>query len=213
MLRLTARSVRASRFRPTVGAVATLMLLAAWWVVLRPQSLGGPAAYVIVSGESMEPTLRGGDLVAVWRRPSYGAGEIVAYRIPEGDPGAGAVVIHRVIDGSATVGYRLRGDNTQGPDLWRPRSPDVIGRVWVRVPGAGRVLAPLLSPLWLGLVAGVSAALSVLLSGFPAPGVRPGSSGVGRHRADHRRGLPPVGVGELSRETATPLTAPRLRGG
>lgn len=186
MLGPALRSVRASRFRPTVGTVVTLLLLAAWWVGLRPQYLGEPAAYVIVSGESMQPTLRSGDLVAVWRRPSYRPGQIVTYRIPEGDPGAGAVVIHRVVDGSATEGYRLRGDNTQGPDLWRPRSPDVIGRVWLRVPGAGRLLAPLLSPLWLGLVAGVSASFLVLLAGSPAPADRPGPA---RRRRDDR-GLP-----------------------
>ena len=41
--------------------------------------------------ESMEPSLKNGDLVLALKNTSYAAGDVVAYRIPEGEPGAGAL--------------------------------------------------------------------------------------------------------------------------
>jgi signal peptidase I len=81
-----------SRLRRLAGlfaTAATLVAAAGWFVVLRPQALGGSVAYVMVAGESMKPTLRDGDLVIVRRQESYGFGDIVAFRVPEGEVGAG----------------------------------------------------------------------------------------------------------------------------
>lgn len=156
------------RLRPTLGLTIALVFTATWFVALRPTYLGGTTAYVIVSGASMRPTLESGDLVAVRAQPSYRNGDLVAYRVPRGEPGEGAVVIHRIVGGSGTSGYVLQGDNTQGPDLWRPNRADVIGRAWIRVPAVGRVLAPLLSPLWKGALAGALAASAVLTARSPS---------------------------------------------
>jgi signal peptidase I len=125
---------------------ATLVLIVAWAVVLRPQFLGGPAAYVIVSGESMEPTLADGDFVFAKRQSSYRVGDVVVYRVPKGDLGAGALVIHRIVGGSAGASYLTKGDNREGRDLWRPRAQDAVGSVSLTVPGAGRVFAFLRTP-------------------------------------------------------------------
>jgi signal peptidase I len=140
---------------------ATVALVVAWALLLRPQVLGGPAAYVIVSGHSMEPTLGSGDLVVARESGSYRVGDIVAYRIPKGDPGAGALVIHRITGGSARTGYVTRGDNRDGPDEWRPKPADVLGKRVVTVPHAGLLFTWVQRPLGLAIAAGLAAFLFV----------------------------------------------------
>lgn len=67
--------------RPQTGspllAALALVLLAAVWLALAPAQFGGSAAYVIVNGNSMEPTFHRGDLVIVRAADEYKVGEIV----------------------------------------------------------------------------------------------------------------------------------------
>jgi len=153
------------RRRRLLGHALTLALLVAWVVLLRPQALGGPAAYVVVSGVSMQPTMRDGDLVVIHSADAYRTGDVVAYRIPRGEPGAGTLVIHRIEGGSAARGFRVRGDNRATADHWRPRPRDVVGRAWVHVPGAGRVLALAGQPA--GLAALTALLVFLRLGGVP----------------------------------------------
>ena len=106
----------------------SLLLLVAvvffWAFVLRPQALGGPAGYVLVSGHSMLPRYHTGDLVLVERKGSYHVGQVIAYRVPKGDAMAGAQVIHRIIGGDAQHGFLVQGDNRSAPDVWRPKPGD-----------------------------------------------------------------------------------------
>jgi signal peptidase len=146
------------------GWVVIAAIVAAWALLLRPQFLGGPAAYVVVSGVSMEPGLHTGDLVVVHRRSSYRIGDAVLYRVPKGETGAGSLVIHRIVGGSAASGWIIQGDNRDVPDLWRPKSDDVVGSLWVSVPGVGSLLGQAMSPLAL---ASISTLLALLL-GLPA---------------------------------------------
>jgi signal peptidase I len=120
--------------------------------------LFGPFGHLIVSGTSMEPSLRGGDLVLTLERRGYRHGDVVAFRVPSGQTGAGTVVIHRIVGGSAASGYVVRGDNRDHADLWRPRPHDVTGATILRIPFAGLGLAHLRSPLGLALLAGAIAA-------------------------------------------------------
>ena len=152
------------RWRRTRGRVGSVLAAAmvvvmaiAWAAFLRPQFVGGPAAFVTISGHSMEPRLRTGDLVLVERQRSYRAGDVIAYRIPAGDVGAGSIVIHRVVGGTARSGYVMRGDNRSTDDLWRPKPADVVGKMRVALPKSGRLLAIALSPLGLGTIAGLFA--------------------------------------------------------
>jgi signal peptidase I len=143
----------------------TVALIGAWVILLRPQILGGPVAYVIVSGESMKPTFANGDLVLAKKKSSYRVGDVVAYRVPKGDPGAGALVIHRLVGGSARVGYLTKGDNREGRDLWRPRPSDTLGSVYFRAPRAGLVLVFMRTPLGLAVLAGLATFLFVHAGG------------------------------------------------
>jgi signal peptidase len=147
--------------------LSLLLLLgvaAAWVLVLRPGSLGGPATYIVVRGDSMNPTYATGDLVILERSDAYGPGDVVAYRVPQGQLGAGLVVVHRIIGGDAARGFVVRGDNNPAPDPWSPRGDDVVGRSAVWLPGVGRLVAVLRQP---AMLAAICAALIVTLFALP----------------------------------------------
>jgi signal peptidase I len=139
-----------------MGRAITLLiagaLFAVWLFTLRPDFMGGPAGYVIVSGRSMEPGYSTGDLV-VTRKGDYKQGDVVAFR-----QGSGGLVIHRIVGGDAASGFVTKGDNRSSVDEWRPRDADLIGRTWLHVPGAGSWLAHLRNP----------AALASLMGGLTA---------------------------------------------
>jgi len=134
---------------PMAGSLLVAMCLT-WVLLLRPGFLGGPASYIMVSGVSMEPTLRSGDLVVVRKQESYTTGDLVAFDVK------GGVVIHRIVGGSAEEGFVVQGDNKRRPDSWRPRAEQVRGSMWFRAPGGGRAIAFLRQPLVLAaLLAGL----------------------------------------------------------
>src|SRR5581483_11250469 len=123
-----------------VAGIALVVLALAFWVqYLRPQSLGGNASYVLVSGHSM--------------LPRYHTGEVIAYHVPKGDPLAGAQVIHRIIGGDAQHGFVVQGDNRTAPDVWRPKPGDIVGAKELRIPDAIVLLQFLRTPVFLALLA------------------------------------------------------------
>jgi signal peptidase len=148
--------------RRLAGPALVVALAAAWFVTLRPAPLGGPAAFVVVSGHSMEPELSAGALVVARRRATYARGDVIVYRVPQGEPAAGTRVIHRVIGGSPAEGYVTQGDNRQAPDRWRPRAKDVEGAKLLAVPSAGRAMMFLGTPL---AIAGLLAMLAFVSAG------------------------------------------------
>jgi signal peptidase len=138
--------------RLTRWALVALPLIA-WAIWLRPGFAGGRVEYIIVGGQSMRPTLQGGDLVVVRPESSYGVGDVVAYRIADG-VFRGRRVIHRINGGDPVQGFTLRGDNNDSDDLWRPRPADIEGKLWLRVPAGGRPVALARTPAVLAAVAG-----------------------------------------------------------
>ena len=144
--------------RRSLPLVAVAALVAVWFLWFRPAYLGGPVSYVLVSGVSMEPTLHDGDLALVRTRDSYARGDVVAYRLPSGEPAAGGLVIHRIVGGSGPTGFVMRGDNKDDPDPWRPTEGDVLGSFWLRISGGGRVVDWIRDPFLFG---GLLAALAV----------------------------------------------------
>lgn len=154
-------SLDRGRLLKLAGAAAVLML---WAVLLRPQSLGGSATYIVVRGNSMEPTYHTGDLVIVGSASDYTAGDIVAYRVPAGEIGEGHVVVHRIAGGDPTAGFVMRGDNNGAPDPWSPRIGDVEGKAWLLVPGLGTLIAFVHQPVIAGGLA-ASIMVAIIIAG------------------------------------------------
>jgi signal peptidase I len=141
------------RTNQAAGIALVILALLGWWQYLRPESLGGNAGYVLVSGKSMEPRYHTGDMVLVERKSSYHVGQLIAYHVPKGDPMAGAQVIHRIIGGDAAHGFVVQGDNRTAPDVWRPKPADIVGAKALRIPNAIVFLQFLRSPIFLALLA------------------------------------------------------------
>ncbi len=131
-------------------SLLSILIFLAWFALLRPRILGGPASYVLVSGKSMQPTYYTGDLVLMLRQAEYAEGEVIAYQVE------GKNVIHRIIGGSAEEGYRTQGDNNDFVDPWRPKPDEVLGRYWFHIPGAGRYLNMLRQPRGLMALSGLA---------------------------------------------------------
>src|ERR1700731_1023704 len=154
-----------TRTNKAAGIAFVILVCLFWSQYLRPQSLGGRASYVLVSGKSMLPRYHTGDLVLVEKQPSYHIGQLIAYRVPKGDPLAGAQVIHRIIGGDAKHGFIVKGDNRTAPDVWRPKPGDIVGAKALRIPNAVLILQFLRSPIFLGLLAACFVFVRVLAPG------------------------------------------------
>lgn len=149
-----------------VAFVVVALVLAGWVVFLRPQSMGGDVSYIVVRGTSMQPIFHTGDLVIVRDQAAYGPGEVVAYRVPEGELGAGQVVIHRIV-GEEDGRFITQGDNNNVRDPWLPAGSDIVGRPWVLLPGVGMVLVAIHEPAILGAIA-AAVVVMVLVGRRPA---------------------------------------------
>jgi signal peptidase I len=130
-----------------------ILLSLVWLFLFRPVFLGGPASYIIVSGISMQPTLFTGDLTIMQRQTSYSVGEIVAFRV------TGGIVIHRIVGGSAEEGFITQGDNKEASDPWNPKPDKILGKMWFRIPKAGKLLGNLRKPGGILAAAGLIAFL------------------------------------------------------
>jgi signal peptidase len=147
-----------------VGAAAAFVI--GWAVTLRPASLGGPATYVVVRGDSMLPGFHSGDLAILQAGRDYERGDAIGYRVPAGEVGAGQVVVHRIVGGDGQAGYVMEGDNNPAPDPWLPREGDVAGKVWLLLPGVGRAIVIAHQPAVAGALA-VSLLVMVVLARRP----------------------------------------------
>ena len=133
-------------------------VVSVWWMALRPTSwFDGSVTFITVKGTSMLPTLKTGDFVLAEAQPSYKVGDLVVYRVPRGQIGAGDDLIHRIVAGNATIGFTLKGDNNPAPDPWIVPRSDVLGKEALAVPGLGNSLLVIRSPLFAGLAAALIA--------------------------------------------------------
>jgi signal peptidase I len=170
------------RLVTSLGAAMVLVLTLAAWVAFAPTQLGGQASYVIVSGDSMEPGFHTGDFAIVRRASSYEVGDVVTYRHPDIGP-----VIHRII-GRDGQRYVFRGDHNAFVDGYQPADSELVGKLWIRVPGMGRWLELLKTPLSLALLTALA------LVGLAAPS---GDDRAPFRRRHGRRGRPGFVGGRL----------------
>jgi signal peptidase I len=133
--------------------VLVLGLLGVWFLTLAPTVIHGPAAYIKVSGHSMDGTYKNGDLVVTREQDVYASGDIVAFEVPNGT--GKSQVIHRIVGGNGRTGYTTQGDNNPDPDPWHPTDGDVVGKVWVHFPDSAWVFELPQNPMYVGLAAGL----------------------------------------------------------
>jgi signal peptidase len=163
--------LRYARIVAVVAAQLAIVGVLLWFCL--PQALGGRAGWVLVSGTSMLPHLHTGDLVLVEHQSGYHVGDVVAYRVPNGQVGAGHVVIHRIVGGNGSTGWTMKGDNRTAPDLWHPTNHDVVGAKLLRIPDAWFVLRVFHMPLLLGLFAAFAIFFIVAFNGGEEPDAAP----------------------------------------
>jgi signal peptidase I len=166
-LRERRRAVAFGRLIRLVCWTVFVAAVAAWAIFLRPGFLAGRAGYVIVAGHSMEPTLHPGDLVVTLRQRSYHRGDVIAYHIGKRQPGAGLLIIHRIVGGSAAAGYMTQGDNRRYRDPWRPKPHDIDGRWATHVPRFGVLTAFAHTSLGVALFGALAAFLVLRRGGEP----------------------------------------------
>ncbi len=173
------------RWRPTPGerliwgalrVLATIAVVVTLW----PSRLGGWADFIVVRGNSMQPTLFTGDLVITRSLGGYNVGDIVLYTVPKGQPGAGHRVVHRIVGRRLDGRYVMRGDNSKNPDVWEPTAGDIRGETLLLIPKVGGFLLGAAVPLAFALMAGAA----VMKAFWPA---RPAARD---RRADDRSPIP-----------------------
>jgi len=125
-------------------------------IYIWPMSLGGDATFLIVSGQSMLPTILPGSLVITKQAPSYQIDDIVAYFLREG--GSAKIVVHRIID-EKPQGFVIKGDNNPRKDSGYPDHDNIIGKVVFATPYAGDILASLRNPI---LLIGTASVMAVI---------------------------------------------------
>jgi len=111
---------------------------------------------MVVTTESMEPTLRVGDLIYIKGvAPSeIKVGDIVTFKPPANYMG-GTLVTHRVVEVSYDaneVYFRTKGDNNPSIDPWLIKPSDIIGVQKAALPGVGWVF------LWIRTPSGLAVA-------------------------------------------------------
>ncbi len=148
--------------RLLAGWIVILLLVVGWAVALRPTQLGGPATFIVVSGDSMEPGLHSGDLVVLRAQDTYEVGDVVTFQIPDDEPGGGSLVIHRIVDTDGDA-FVPQGDNRDRADNWRPTEDTIRGALWLHWPRGGAILMTALQPPLVAALAGGVATMWLLM--------------------------------------------------
>ena len=146
--------MRTRHTRRLVSSALGLIVLGCLWFYLAPVGLGGSTTYVVTNGISMEPRFHTGDLALVRSQSSYRVGEIVAYH----NEMLGTIVLHRIV-GREGARYLFKGDNNNFVDFEHPTASQLIGALWLHIPGAGARLHSIRSPALVGILVAIGTLL------------------------------------------------------
>lgn len=111
---------------------------------------------VVLTG-SMAPAINPGDIVitvpAKSRAPQIG--DVVTYQAKRFNGEGVGLFTHRIIGGSASEGFLVKGDHNPSPDTQQPKLVDILGIVVFRIPFLGHLITPralaILIPTIIGL--------------------------------------------------------------
>jgi signal peptidase I len=149
--------MRTRNIKKLISGVMLALVVGSLWFFFAPSSVGGSTSWVVTDGVSMEPRFHAGDLVLVRAQSNYRVGEIVAYH----SNAFHTVVLHRII-GRAGTRYIFKGDNNNFVDFEHPARSQLIGALWLHLPGLGEKLESIHSPL---LIGGLFALATLLFAG------------------------------------------------
>lgn len=152
---------RLTGWRMLAAAVVAVLVLI-WFFTLRPGVLGGPAGYVIVDGTSMEPTYYNGDLVITRKSAQYRPGETIAYWPTTPQVERASLTIHRIIEANERGEFLTIGDNRSEIDQWVARPENVLGKAWLHIPYAGRLILKIREPRNFIVLVAVFAAVTLM---------------------------------------------------
>jgi len=96
--------------------------------------LYGDTSYIIVVGNSMEPTFYGGDFALAKKSNDYFLGDIITFEQHN------AMVIHRIVD-KKEEGFVTKGDNKPKHDPWIVKEDKVVGKVLFSIPLFGSFIS------------------------------------------------------------------------
>ncbi|TAJ19021.1 MAG: S26 family signal peptidase, partial [Dehalococcoidia bacterium] len=74
---------RINPFHAGISGAASLLFVAALWILFAPVNLGGKFAYFFVVGNSMQPHITANDLVLLRAADRYDVGDVIGFRDPE----------------------------------------------------------------------------------------------------------------------------------
>lgn len=118
-------------------------------IFFAPIQLGGLNEYILINGNSMEPTIQQGDLIIVRKTDQYRIGDAVAYLNPD----LQKVVFHRIV-GLTLDRFNFQGDNNTWIDSYKPSLNELIGKQWIQIPIAGKIGNWMRNPLIFALING-----------------------------------------------------------
>ncbi len=139
--------MRPRRIRKILFSALGLIILGTAWFYFAPTQLGGSTTYVVTHGTSMEPHFHTGDLAIVRGQSNYHVGEVVAYHNHQ----LHTIVLHRIV-GREGDRYLFKGDNNNFVDPEHPVASQLIGALWIHIPGVGLRLQSIRSPLVMGIL-------------------------------------------------------------
>ena len=125
-----------------------LASLGAILTILTAVTILGHCSWLVERSDSMAPTLRAGDLLAVSRIDPDQArpGDVVTFKEPSRP---GMLLTHRVVSihrNGDELRFTTKGDANTGTETWSVEAGGTIGRMVVRLPGAGRAVVLLGRP-------------------------------------------------------------------
>jgi signal peptidase I len=149
--------MRSRNPKKLISGALLALVVGSLWFYLAPTGVGGSTSWVVTDGISMEPRFHAGDLVLVRAQSDYKVGEIVAYH----SKAFHTVVLHRIV-GRAGSRYIFKGDNNNFVDFEHPARSQLIGALWLHLPGWGSRLESVHSPV---LIGGLFALATLLFAG------------------------------------------------
>lgn len=130
-----------NRLLKIISVIVLVILAINFW----PASFGGDTEFILVSGQSMHPTILDGSLVITKHSPPYNVDDIVAFYSQE----SRINIVHRIIEVTDNGSFITQGDNNVKPDPGSYTYEDIFGEVVFATPYVGQMMELFREPMFL----------------------------------------------------------------